>query len=260
MAAADLNNILAQQDLAVFYTKDAKKIIKVIQDIEASVSSGVFASGITTDTITEYTSGEGTNINGVNVSSGGIAGVGHVISGAISTNTITERSIGVGVTADGVLLKDSKVLAVAGTVSGVGVAVGVGDTGMYRVSATQLGFAVEGSLKGGFNTNGAYTDVIEEQTSTVGVTVDGVLLKDGGVTLADAADINFDTTTGSKIGGSSAQKLALWGVTPDEQPTTGIVASAYAAVGGTNVDSDDTFGGYTIGQVVAALKRAGILA
>lgn len=56
--------------------------------------------------------------------------------------------------------------------------------GMYSISASQLGFAVDGVLKGGFNSSGAFTNVISEQTATVGVTVDGALIKDGGLSLA----------------------------------------------------------------------------
>lgn len=52
------------------------------------------------------------------------------------------------------------------------------DTGIYAVSGTQTGFSSNGALVGGFNDSGLFTDVIAEQTSTVGVTVDGVILKD----------------------------------------------------------------------------------
>jgi hypothetical protein len=61
------------------------------------------------------------------------------------------------------------------------------DTGIYAVSGTQTGFTSNGTLVGGFNNSGLFTDVIAEQTSTVGVTVDGVLLKDGAVTSGGGA-------------------------------------------------------------------------
>lgn len=53
--------------------------------------------------------------------------------------------------------------------------------GSYKISSTQMGFSVSGTLVGGWNASGLFTNVIAEQTATVGVTVDGVLLKDGGV-------------------------------------------------------------------------------
>jgi hypothetical protein len=82
----------------------------------------------------------------------------------------------------GALVSDSITLD-DGTVGSLALRIGADtNNGIYGISDTQLGFAVEGVLVGGFNTTGLFTDVISEQTSTVGVTVDGVLLKDGGVT------------------------------------------------------------------------------
>ena len=55
---------------------------------------------------------------------------------------------------------------------------------------------------------GLDVDVIAEKTPAAGVTIDGVLLKDGGATLATAtlttADINGGTVDGTIIGGASA--------------------------------------------------------
>lgn len=80
-----------------------------------------------------------------------------------------------------------------------------------------------------------------------------------GMTLGAGADIALDTATGTKIGATNAQKLALWGNTPNVQPTTGITAAAFVANTSGIVDDSATFGGYTIGQIVAALKRLGAL-
>lgn len=62
------------------------------------------------------------------------------------------------------------------------------------------------------------------------------------------------------LGKSASQKIGFYGKTPVVQPTSAITSSAYASVGGSAVSSNDTFGGYTIGQIVAALKLAGFLA
>jgi len=69
-----------------------------------------------------------------------------------------------------------------------------------------------------FGATGIATDVIAESTSTAGVTVDGVLLKDGGATLADAANIIVGSTTGTKIATATSQKLGFWNTTPVVQP------------------------------------------
>lgn len=52
----------------------------------------------------------------------------------------------------------------------------------------------------------------------------------------------------------------FFGATPVAQPTTAVSAAAFVA--NTSGISDDTatYGGYTMGQVVAALKALGLLA
>jgi hypothetical protein len=57
-----------------------------------------------------------------------------------------------------------------------------------------------------------------------------------------------------------AAQLGFFGVTPVVRPTTTTPTVARVAVAGGNaVDDNDTFGGYTIGQIVNALKAVGIL-
>ena len=60
--------------------------------------------------------------------------------------------------------------------------------------------------------------------------------------------------------GAAGDKLALFGDTPVVQPTTGISAAAFSAETSGISDDTATFGGYTIGQIVAALKVIGVLA
>ncbi len=101
----------------------------------------------------------------------------------ISTDTINEATAAAGVTADGVLLKDSSIALADGAVGNLAVKIGADtNNGLYGVSDTQLGIAVEGALVGGANASGLFTDVISEQTGTLGVTIDGALIKDGAFT------------------------------------------------------------------------------
>jgi hypothetical protein len=92
-------------------------------------------------------------------------------------------------------------------------------------------------------------------------TLTGLLTANGGITLGDAQNIAFNTTTGTKIGATTSQKLSFWNATPIVQPTTAVSSATVASPGGgTNIKTDDTFDGYTIAQVVKALRNAGLLA
>lgn len=75
-------------------------------------------------------------------------------------------------------------------------------------------------------------------------------------------DVNLvlGTTTGTKIGTATSQKIALWNKTPIVQPTTSIVPATKVAVGGTAVQDNDTYGGYTLAQFFAAAINFGMLA
>lgn len=81
----------------------------------------------------------------------------------------------------------------------------------------------------------------------------------GDVTIQDK-NLILGTTTGLKLGTATGQKLGIWNATPIVQPTTAIAASTFVA--NTSLISNDTatFDGYTIGQVVKALRNLGILA
>lgn len=80
-----------------------------------------------------------------------------------------------------------------GLVSDLAIKIGADqNNGVYGISDTQLGIAVEGVLVGGANTVGLFTDVISEQTTNSGVTIDQVLLKDGTITYS-ASDIYSGT-------------------------------------------------------------------
>jgi hypothetical protein len=80
------------------------------------------------------------------------------------------------------------------------------------------------------------------------------------LTFADAVDMVFNTTTGTKIGTATTQKIGFWNATPIVQPTTAVAASTLTSNGGTTLTSTDTIDGYTLLQVVKALRNTGLLA
>lgn len=85
-------------------------------------------------------------------------------------------------------------------------------------------------------------------------------------TLSDGINISVGTTTGTRVGTSTTQKLGFWNATPVAQYTAASVTTGFSAATGTAVLSGSTFTGntgstaYTIGDVVAALKKCGIIA
>jgi hypothetical protein len=78
--------------------------------------------------------------------------------------------------------------------------------------------------------------------------------------ITDGVNLVVGTTTGTKIGTATSQKLSLWNAMPIVQPTTGVSAASFTANSGTAVNDASTFDGYTIGQIVKALRNIGALA
>lgn len=86
-------------------------------------------------------------------------------------------------------------------------------------------------------------------------------IADGGDTSwGDAVNMIFAKTTGTKIGTANDQKISFWNATPIVQPTTAVAAATRVAGAGNNVTDTDTYDGYTIAQIVKALRNAGLLA
>jgi hypothetical protein len=82
----------------------------------------------------------------------------------------------------------------------------------------------------------------------------------GNIHLESSPSIYFNTVTGTKIGSGPTEKLAFYGDTPDVQPDTSITGATVNHIGGASIGASDTFGGYTIAQIAAALIRLGLLA
>ena len=79
------------------------------------------------------------------------------------------------------------------------------------------------------------------------------------VTVSNAVNFVFNATTGTKLGTATTQKLGFWNTTPIVQPTTAVAASAFVANTSLIANDTATFDGYTIGQIVKALRNIGLL-
>jgi len=73
-------------------------------------------------------------------------------------------------------------------------------------------------------------------------------------------NIAFATTTGTRIGEATNQMFSFWNKTPIVQPTTAIAAATFVMNTSLIANDTATFDGYTIGQVVKALRNVGLLA
>ena len=88
--------------------------------------------------------------------------------------------------------------------------------------------------------------------NTISVTT---LVVSGALTVTSQATFN-SISVGTL---SATGAVGFYDSAPTIQPTTSITPGAYASVGGSAVSSNDTFGGYSIGQIVAALKAEELL-
>jgi hypothetical protein len=104
--------------------------------------------------------------------------------------------------------------------------------------------------------NAGTTSLIGLATLTAGVT----LLTTAALTLGAGGNIVLDTGTGTKVGTATSQKLGFWNATPVIQATTAGAASTFAANTSLIANDTATWDSYTLGQVVKALRNAGILA
>jgi hypothetical protein len=130
---------------------------------------------------------------------------GHIsINGTLSADTIGEKTSATGVTIDSVLLKDN--IVTAHTVNATNYAVG----GTNFISASRQGNFRDLEVKdsgnsatilltgdgGDISINGTLSaDTIGEKTDSSGVTIDGVLLKDGAITATGTTQTAGNNTT-----------------------------------------------------------------
>lgn len=104
-----------------------------------------------------------------------------------------------------------------GSTTGSGVVVpGISITGTLNTTGVMVGAALYANVTN--TTSGAGSTLIDVGTGGGSYTSQFKVGMTGNVTLADAATLSVGTTTGTKIGTATTQKLALWNATPIVQP------------------------------------------
>ena len=102
-------------------------------------------------------------------------------SSGLLTNTVTERTAGSGVTIDGLLVKDGGIPEAAVTAHQAALTIAESQITDGSILARVAGTETITGLYTFAHASGLLTDVIGERTATAGVTVDGLLIKDGGI-------------------------------------------------------------------------------
>lgn len=81
------------------------------------------------------------------------------------------------------------------------------------------------------------------------------------IQMLDGRDIQLGLTNGTKLGKSASEKLGVWGATPIVQPTTSVAGADFSdPTPGTVVTLNSRFDGYTLQQLIKALRNEGLLA
>lgn len=78
--------------------------------------------------------------------------------------------------------------------------------------------------------------------------------------LLDGRGLIGGKSTGMYIGTATDEKIGLYGTTPVVQATTAIGQIQFTENSGNQVRDDSVFGGYTLQQIVQAIKNIGIIA
>ena len=196
---------------------------------------------------------------------GSAAGSNNVAIGSESLQKNVSNAVAVGFNAGKVQTGDgftavgyqAGLLSTSGTNStliGSGAGASLTTSGGCVMIGYQAGNAETAANKLYISNSSTTTPLIYGDFSTPSLTFHGT------VNIADGKNIVFGTTTGTKLGATTSDKLSFWAATPIVQPTTGVAAATFTANAGTAINDASTFDGYTIRQVVKALRNIGLLA
>lgn len=234
----------ARIQLTAGYTGATSTVALVVENATAGTGAQIMASGTPVGNI-GMRFGSVQTTTGYNYGVAGFARLGNVsIGGCFRAGYLTNNDNKTG----------AKYLGVVGITRNDTGAGSVSCGGYFGLNTSDPTF--ENSALIADNADAAYPIFLARDNGTTKWTI-----ADGGdTTWADAVNMVFNATTGTKIGTATTQKLAFWNKTPIVQPDTSIAQATYSSGAGTNLTTGDTFDGYTLQQVVKALRNSGLLA
>jgi len=139
-------------------------------------------------------------------------------------------------------------------------------SGLFDLSTTSLGFG--STIRVLLDASGilALKNSTTQQTLRIYGTTTGSkylqLTHDGtdGTITTTAGKLILLGNDGVQLGSSGASNIGFYGVTPGARPGTGVSPASFVEnAGGTAVNTDSTFGGYTIQQLAQALQNLGLI-
>ena len=131
---------------------------------------------------------------------------------------------------------------------------GVGDNILVQIGAGQVVF-------GNYINTSFYLDDSSGVIIFSFAGANTIQFSSSGVNVPDSYNFTLGTGAGVKIGTATNEKLGFWNTTPIIQPTTGVAAATFVANTSANpAFKESTYDGYTVSQVVKALRNVGLLA
>ena len=138
----------------------------------------------------------------------------------------------------------------------------LGGTGNRLTSAGnwQVVCALGSAFAVGNSTNAQLVHIYNTVTSGTSYERLGITWASNVCTITTEKGSAGGTLRGLRIGDAATALLGFYGATAIVQPGTGVASATRVGGGGTALTDTDTFDGYTIGQIVRALRNLGFLA
>lgn len=151
-----------------------------------------------------------------------------------------------------------------GTLTLTGAIIGAASQDVFNTTSTTVNFAGAATTLNIGTTTSAITALnIGTGAGTANKTINIGTAATAGTTTINIGSSGGATNTiairGNLTLGTSGGNMGFYGTSAIAKPTTSVTAAAFVQNSGTAVNDASTFGGYTLGKVVAALQNLGLL-